>query len=216
MKEQQHTQEELEEMLANTKKKNAKKQERERKAYVTKRDSATSELIQSAIALQEQLRQFKAQCHATMDEQREELEKYGKIRSNSKGGFSLVDSDGLLKVKRRRDTEPRWDERAEKGVELLKDFLATTVKKRDEKQYIILMGFLEKNAKGDLEYARVMSLLSHEELFDDTRWTEGLRLLKEGHHNYLKAYGYEFKTKVVTEDNPDGKWQNILLNFASL
>ena len=61
-----------------------------------------------------------------------------------------------------------------------------------------------------------MELLKYEDMYDDIRWIEGLRLVKEGYSSFLKAFGYEFKTKVITKENPDGKWQNILLNFSSL
>ncbi|WP_425628834.1 DUF3164 family protein [Cellulophaga lytica] len=211
-----YTPEELEQLLAKKKQDQADKEEKERIAYEAKRDSLASELIQEAITLQDIIRQFKAKVHASMDEQQEALAKYGKMRSNSKGGFQIVDTEGLLMIKRRRDTEPRWDERSDKGVSLLKDFLGDVVKKRDVKLYEILLGFLEKNKQGDLEYASVLALLKHENKFKDPRWVEGLKLVKEGHHNYLKAYGYEFKTKVTSEDNPDGKWQSIILNFSSL
>lgn len=207
---------EIKAYLAKKEKAEKAKEERERKKYEADRDSMISEIVQEALTLQDAIRQFKAKVHADMDVQQEKLESYGKIRSNSKGGFQVMDTEGFLMVKRRRDTEPRWDERALKGVDLLKDFLGDTVKKRDQDLYEILMGFLEKNQKGDLEYSRVMDLLKYEAKFNDDRWKEGLKLVKEGHHSYLKAYGYEFKTKVVDTENPDGKWQSILLNFSSL
>ena len=210
------TTKELEALLANKKKAEQAKEEKERKAYEAKKDAVVSELIQEALTIQDLVRQFKAKVHADMDLQEEALQSYGKIRSNSKGGFQIVDTEGLLMVKRRRDTEPSWDERADKGVEILKEFLSDAVKKRDQKLYNILMGFLERNNKNDLEYSRVLSLLKHEGEFNDPRWVEGLKLVKEGHSSFLKAFGYEFKTKVVTEDNPEGKWQNITLNFSSL
>jgi hypothetical protein len=56
-----------------------------------------------------------------------------------------------------------------------------------------------------------MVLLQHENNFDDTRWIEGLRLLRESYSNVLKGYGYLFKEK-----GKDGKWKTITLNFSSL
>jgi len=210
------TPKEIEAYLAKKKKAQRAREERERKEYETNRDNMISELIQEGLTLEEKLRQFKAKVHASMDEQKEALEGYGKIRSNSKGGFHIVDKDGLFMVKRRRDTEPRWDERADKGVGLLKEFLSTTIKKRDKKTYTLLMGFLEKNQKGDLEHSRVMELLKHQDLYSQELWQEGCKLVREGYSSYLKAFGYELKTKVVTEQNPNGKWQNITLSFSSL
>ncbi|NDG53898.1 MAG: DUF3164 family protein, partial [Flavobacteriia bacterium] len=118
------------------------------------------------------------------------LSEYGKIRSNSKGGFSVTDKNDTMRVTRRRDTEPVWDERSGKAVELIKEFLGDAIKKRDIKMYEILMSFLERNANGDLEYGRVMDLYKHEDKFDDPRWKEGLKLIKESFSNHLKGYGY--------------------------
>tara|TARA_R110002051_G_scaffold297564_2_gene363945 strand:+ start:13606 stop:14280 length:675 start_codon:yes stop_codon:yes gene_type:complete len=207
---------EIKAYLAKKEKASKAKEEREKAAYVTDRDAMISELIQEGLTLEDNLRQFKAKVHASMDEQKEKLDGYGKIRSNSKGGFHIIDEAGLFMIKRRRDTEPRWDERSDKGVALLKDFLATTIKKRDIKTYTLLMGFLEKNAAGDLEHSRVMELLKHQQLYDDALWIEGCKLVREGYSSYLKAFGYELKTKVVTEQNPTGKWQSITLSFSSL
>jgi hypothetical protein len=205
------TAEELEQLLAKKKQAARMRQEKERKAYEAKRDETVSEIMQRAIELQGELEQFKAMCHASMEEQAIALREYGGLRSNSKGGFSITDATGTLRVTRRRDTEPSWDERSTKAVELIKDFLSDTIKKKDIDLYEILMSFLEKNENGDLEYARVMNLWQHEERYGDPRWKEGLKLIKESYNNHLKGYGYEFKTR-----GSDKKWQTINLTFASV
>lgn len=202
---------ELEQLLKERRAKEAKKREAEKAKYEKERDEKVFAILLTAQTMFKELKEFKDYCHIEMEKQAEALNKYGKIRSNSKGGFSVTNSDDTLRVVRRRDTEPAWDERSGKAVGLIKDFLSETIKKRDIKLYQILMGFLERNANGDLEYSRVMDLISHEDKYEDTRWKEGLKLIKESFSNHFKGYGYEFKVK-----GPDGKWQNILLNFSSL
>lgn len=202
---------ELEAMLKQRKANEAKKLEAEKAAYEKNRDKKVFDIITTAKTLFRELEEFKTFCHLEMDAQAVKLAEYGKLRSNSKGGFSVTNSDDTMRVTRRRDTEPVWDERSTKAVELIKEFLGDAIKKRDVKMYEILMSFLERNANGDLEYNRVMDLYKHEDKFDDPRWKEGLRLIKESFSNHLKGYGYEFKIK-----NEAGKWDNILLNFSSL
>lgn len=202
---------ELEAYLKKRKATEAKRLEAERKAYEAERDKKITDMILTAKCLARELSEFKQFCHIEMDAQNAKLNEYGKIRSNSKGGFMLKNADDTLRVTRRRDTEPSWDERARKGEALIKDFLADTIKKRDLKLYEILIGFLERNQNGDLEYSRVMDLYKHEEKYDDPRWKEGLRLMKESFSNHFKAYGYEFKFR-----DENGQWHNILLNFSSL
>lgn len=202
---------ELEAYLAKRKQNEASRLEKEKKQYETDRDETVFKMINTAQALCSELGEFKMFCHIEMDNQAKKLEGYGKIRKNSKGGFGITNSDDTMRVIRRLDTEPVWDERASKGTALIKDFLGDTIKKRDVSLYEILMGFLERNEKGDLEYARVMDLYKHEAKYQDERWQEGLRLIKESFSNHLKGFGYEFKVK-----GTDGKWKSLLLNFSSL
>lgn len=103
------------------------------------------------------------------------------------------------------------DERSTKALELIHAFLYDTVKKRDKDLFEMLIGFLVKNKKGDLDYASVMNLLSHETRFDDPRWKEGLRLLKQSYSNFLKGYQYDFE-----KQNEEGKFERIELNFSAL
>lgn len=202
---------ELEQMLANRKKAERAKEEKEKAKYEEDRDQMVEKVLLTASALFRELGEFKTYCHIEMDKQAVKLSEYGKVRSNSKGGFSVTNSDDTMRITRRRDTEPVWDERSGKAVELIKEFLGDAIKKRDTKMHDILMSFLERNANGDLEYGRVMDLYKHEDKFDDPRWKEGLKLIKESFSNHLKGYGYEFKMK-----GADGKWQNLYLNFSSL
>ena len=208
---EQLTTDELEALLAKKKAKEKADQEKARLAYEKERDEKIFNIITTAKTLAKELGEFKNYCHIEMDKQAVALAEYGKIRSNSKGGFSVTDTNDTIKVTRRRDTEPVWDERSTKAIELIKEFLGDAIKKRDVKMYEILMSFLERNANGDLEYGRVMDLYKHEDKFDDPRWKEGLRLIKESFSNHLKGFGYEFKFK-----NEAGKWEGILLNFSSL
>ena len=202
---------EIEQHLKKQKEKEAKELEKEKKAYEEGRDINIDKMIITAKTLFKEMGEFKQFCHITMEQQAVALERYGKIRGNSKGGFSITNSTDTMKVTRRRDTEPVWDERSTKAIELIKDFLGDAIKKRDLDMYEILMGFLERNEKGDLEYARVMDLYKHEHKFDDERWKEGLRLIKESFSNHLKGFAYEFSFK-----GDDGKWVKLPLNFSSL
>lgn len=201
----------LEQLLAKKKAKEKNDREAERKAYEKEKDQVVEDLFEEAMQLSLATARFKEKCHVVMASQHEKLNSYGGIRSNSKGGFELMHSEGRVSVRRRRDTDPKWDERATKAVELIKDFLADTVKKRDADLHDILMGFIERNNAGDLEYSRVMDLFKHQDKFSDARWINGLQLIKESYSQHFKAYGYEFRHKKT-----NGKVENLILNFSSL
>ncbi len=207
----QETIEELEAKLTKLKQKKALKEKRAKEQYISSRDNNAQILVHKAIILNNQLTEFKKEVEKVMQYQAEELEKYGEMRSNSKGGFSIVNTMDTHKIRRTRDTNPTWDERSQKAVELIKDFLQDSIKKRAEKEFNLIMSFLEKNSAGDLEYQKVMTLLSQESNYDDPRWKEGLKLLRESYKIVLKGYGYNFEFK-----NPDGKWNTIPLNFSNI
>jgi hypothetical protein len=183
----------------------------QKKCYEEERDAAVQSLCKNAKEINLILESFKKDCQQVFQEQEERLNEYGGLRGNSKGGFQLVHSSGVLKAKRSRSTKPVWDERSTKAMELLHDFLHDTVKKTDQSLFEILLSFIEKNAEGQLEYARVMNLLQHKDKYQDERWVKGLELIQESYSNELLGYGYEFFSK-----NQEGNWNKIEINFTAI
>lgn len=133
------------------------------------------------------------------------------MRANSKGGFQVMSLDGNRRVVRIRNTEPKWDERSEKGVNLIKNFLITKLSKRDKKMAGMIVGLLERNSKQDLEYSKVMHLMKYKDQYDDPEWKEGLRLLTDGYQVSQRGFGYLFQEK-----GEGGKWQTLVLNFSAV
>lgn len=203
--------EELERVLEQRKKEERREREKARLNYEKERDEIVSVIVNQATEINMILKNFKEGLHSVFNDHQARLQGYGGIRSNSKGGFSLVHSDGQIKANRIRSTQPHWDERSTKAIELISDFMQDTVKKKDLKLYEILKSFIEKNDKGELEYAKVMHLFKHKDKYDDPRWVEGLNLIQESYSVNLRGYGYEFHTK-----DDQGKWQKIEINFTSI
>lgn len=203
------TTKELEEFLKAKKKDEAAKREREKAKYEKDRDASIEHVMEAAREASLALNRLKDIVTVIMDEQHRKLDEYGALRKNSKGGFTVSNTDGTARVTRRIDSDPKWDERAEKGVALIREFLADTVKKRDKKLFEILLSFLERNKKGDLEYAKVLTLMQHRDKYSDERWLEGLRLLEESYSLIRKGFAYYFEVKEKEGD----KWQKVELNF---
>ncbi len=206
-----YTAEELKAALAAKEKAEQAARERARQSYELDRDNDLAILINRATSLSAALKEFKALTHEKIDNQALKLAEYGKIRSNSKGGLTIMDASGTVRIRRRRDTQPVWDERSEKGIELVKEFLFDKVKKYNKKIFEIMLSYISRNEKGDLEYAKIMILLQHEKKFSDPRWVEGLDLVKEGYSNILKGYQYDFEVL-----DSEGKWERLDLNFSAI
>lgn len=205
----------LEELEALTAKKKAEEKEKRVKAreeYELNKDAAVKSMIAEAVNISSSLVDFKQRLHEKFTDIKEQLDQYGGIRSNSKGGFSLVSKDGMYKVVRRLSTQPVWDERSTKAVELISDFLRDTVKKKDQKLFEILFSFIEKNENGDLEYSKVMHLLKHRDKYDDPRWVQGLELISESYSIHIRAFNYEFHVKNL-ETN---EFERVEINFSAI
>lgn len=209
---QELTTDELRALLQAKEQEEKEARQQERKEYEEDRDFFVRDIMVQAVDMHVLLTAFKERLHKGFDEHQEKLNKYGAIRANSKGGFSITTSDGMIRIKRVRSTMPQWDERSDKALELIADFLRDTVKKKDIKLFEILFSFIQKNEKGDLEYAKVMHLIQHKGKYNDPRWLEGLELIQESYNVQLRGYGYEFYSK----DEITGKFEKVEINFTAL
>lgn len=205
-----YTEEQLEQMLQAKKAEKEQQRQAERQAYETKRDAFVKRVIGEAVSYHGLLKDFKADLVQSFEEFEKQLNEYGEIRSNSKGGFSITSSDGKHRVRRIRATAPEWDERSKKGEALIIEFLQEQI--TDTKIHKLVMSFLQRNEKGELEYSRVMNLLNMKADFDDPRWVEGLELMQESYNITLRAFQFEFQVK----DDISGKWQRLEMNFSSI
>jgi len=190
-------------------KKEAEKKERE--IYENNRDELVRELVHEAIDLNKQMTFFKNHCLHELNAFAKTAFKYGDIRGNSKGGFSLRSQDGNLRVALVRNTKTEYDERADLAETQIRDFLADMVKKRDKNAYNIITALLERGKNNEFNPAAVAALLKMENEYNDQRWTKAIKLFKESHNNILISMNVEFYVK----NNMD-KDQLVSLTFASL
>ncbi len=205
------SQDEIEEYLNKKKADGRSRAAKDKKAYEEEKHYVVKTLFDLANEASKFMTDVKKTCGIEMEKQATALENYGKFPVKSKGGFSIDNAAKTIRVTRTRDTMPHWDERSEKGAELIKAVLGDSLKKKDKDGYEMLMELLTKNDAGQLEYSRVMILLQNEDRFSDARWHEGIKLLKESYSIHMKGYGYRFKFK-----NAEGKWKNMDMNFSSL
>lgn len=203
--------EELEAVLEARKKAEKEAKEKAKEEYIARRNDLVERHVARALDLHMQLEMFKAEVANELEELRIEMELYGGIRSNSKGGFSIRSSNNNQRVALVRNSVYEYDERGEMAVNLIREFLEDSVKKRNVKDYRALSTLLQKNRKGDLHPSRVASFLSIKDNYDDPRWKKAMDLFEEGYREREVSYNIEFSTP-----DESGKDKNIVLTFASL
>jgi hypothetical protein len=206
------TVEQLESLLSEKKKEEALRLKKEREEYENYVNSTTQSIFDAALDLATQIKNFHVGSTEKLDAMRERLDRYGMIRSNSKGGYHRTTADGTGKVVYRYTSVCAWDERAEKAEALLRDFLTDFVKKRDQKLYAIISAILERNEEGNLEYARIQALYSRESEFDDPRWCEAIRLFKQAYYPVAS----KMRIEVYRRKEASQKWEPVPLNLSSL
>ena len=206
------TVEELEALLAEKKSQQREEQRKAREAYEKDRDSLVTDLIMEATKLNNRMAEFKREAIVKLEEFRQKANEYGEIRSNSKGGFSLRNTDNTLMVSYDRNTKSVYDERADLAEAQLKEFLESTVKKRDKKTYRTVMALLTRNSKtGQFNPVSINSLLAIEDNYTDERWVKAMQLFKESYNNLFISMSVSFYRK-----NAQDKDVLIPLTFASL
>lgn len=203
--------EELKLLLGERNKKELELQQRDRAAFESILDENAKGIVMDAIEHRKKLEEFYHKTIERLDNMKVMLDEYGKIRSNSKGGFHIKSRDNKFKVVYRFQSICDWDSRAVKAEELLKEFLKDVLMPRDADSYAIIMAMLEKNKEGKLEYGRLQALYSQENRFDDARWLEAIRLFKESFVATNSKMGLEFYRRA----DVSLKWEPINLNLSS-
>ncbi len=205
------TAEELEFLVSAKQNEKRKEDQKKRKSYEETRNSLVTQMVQIAQEMQNSMIAAKSEMMETLEGFKETAVEYSDISKKSKGGFSLRNSDNTLMVRYERNVKSDYDERAKQAEQLVKDFLADTVKKRDKGSYELIVGLLEKNNKGDYSPQLIAKLLTHENNFEDKRWTKAMTLFKE---SYIEVEISNSLSFYVKDDN--GKDQQLKLNFATL
>lgn len=203
--------EQLEKLLNQKKKQQQEDRLRKKAQYEQAKNELVIRLCGNAKGINELLREFKMQAFEDLGQFYDRMKEYGDVRGE-KGSFQLVSADDKLKVLFSRETRMGLDERAELAETKLKEFLSTTVKKRDKGLHDVILGLLERNgATNDFDVKLIGKLIKLEDNFDDESWKEAIRLFKEsirenGTADYVRLY----------ERDSNEKWQLINLNMASV
>ncbi|MBL6448548.1 DUF3164 family protein [Fulvivirga sp. 29W222] len=207
----QLTDDQLEQLLEKRRKTKQRKEEARRKKYEQDRENLIKDLTKEAVEISIEIKHFKRDAFNKMDQFYEVMKQYGDIKPNSKGGFSIENAEGTLKIKYSSQTRKGFDERADMAEQKLKSFLERFVKVRAKETYKLVLQLLERTHSGDFDDKLIMKLWNMENDFDDEDWREAIKLFKE-------SYNPKETTRYINfyQRNDKGQWELINLNFASI
>lgn len=203
--------EELEQALAEKKKEAALVKQQRRLEYEKSRDELVTELVARARVLNTQMKDYKAYCLKAMQDFKLKALEYGDIRANSKGGFSLRNSETGELASLDRNMINEYDERAAIAEDLIKEFLEDKIRKKDMQTYRTIRALVDRNKKGDFKPGQVASMLKIKDNYDDPRWIKAMELFEESYNTREISYSVSFYRKDTM-----GKDQSIILSFTGI
>lgn len=204
---------ELKQLLAEVEDEDKQEQERRKREYEQKRDQFIQEKVDYAKWLSDALAKFKQniikEAHQLHDEM---LELFDAGKQEDMKQFSLISKDGQHKLTVEREAKVNLDESAEAGIQKIRNFMESTVKKRDRLLYSMLEELLIKNKKGEWDEKLISKLGKYEDQINNAEFSEGLDILRKSYREVDSSYYVRFYVK-NTELN---SWDNIPMQWSSL
>lgn len=207
------TVEELEQLLAE-KKKNKKDEElRKREAYEAIRAEIVSKIQAKVHAVITDVQDLFDFVSAETGAFKEVMAEYGQLREPGQMSYKL--DGGGFRIWVKCSKVKRFDERADVAASRLIEFLQAWIKKADNgtnnPMYQLAMTLLERNKYGDLDYKSISKLYDLEERFNDTEYSDIMKLFRESNTVEGTATNYYFE-----ERDERGVWRKLEPSFNRL
>jgi len=204
--------EELEKLLQERKKKEAKQMEAKRKEYESQREILIKSSTTIANRLNKELVEFKANVLTAVEGFYDLMKEYGDVREMNKGNFTIKSLDNSIKMEVTRNITFGFDERGNQAETLVKEFLKEKIKKADKDAYELISSLLERDQKtGKFDPRNIHKLYKFETSFQDDRFQKAVQLFKEAYTEQKTSQYVRFYTL-----NEQGKYEAIALNFSSI
>ncbi|WP_044203897.1 DUF3164 family protein [Flammeovirga sp. OC4] len=222
--------EQLEKELEQRKKKEAAAKTRAKKSWENRRDGFVGKSCQMALVLSDGdngtidyvsstlstiksggLKGFKSWAFEQADMLQEELLDLYQGNNKSLNNYFLKTTDEKYKVEVKTQIKPVYDETFELGIEKIREWLSSTVKKAHKNVTMIVERLLSKNKDGQYNSTKILDLLSMKKEIKAPLFSEGCDLIMESVKKgettrYIRFY----------KANQDGKFIHISIQFSAL
>lgn len=205
---EQLTDEQLEAMLADRKRKKEEAESLKRQSYETLKEETISNLVEMALNVNTALVAFKSAAFQEMKALYSILKEYSKRHEDGEGNFTIENAENNLKIVYSRQNQGYFDERANQAEKHIIDFVNSQFA-GDPRTKKLITGLLERK-KGALDIKLVQKLYKMEADYDDQNWKDGIKLLKESWKDSDSKDYIRFFTK------QNGEYKLINLSFSSI
>ncbi|MEB3799833.1 DUF3164 family protein [Flavobacterium columnare] len=193
--------------LAEAEAKEREEKQQKRQVYEDLKNEAIEELCDTAIELNEYLKDFKNTAFESMQTLYAMLQEYSSRHADGKGNFRI--EYGNKRVSYKRQGKATFDERSHQAEKHIIDFVNAKFE-NDVDTKDLVMSLLERK-KGELDINLVQKLYAMEDRFQDENWKRGIELLKE-------SYSYSHSKDYISFEvrNDKGEWLPINLQFSNI
>ncbi len=175
-----------------------------------KKHNAALKFHAQAMALQKQMASFKTKLFAECDELFAESlrENRVKVKEGAKGGYTIQTTDKAFKIEVRIAEFMSFNDNINIAQSKINEFLQTKIEGLDMDVKTLIDNAFQ-TSKGHLDARRIVSLLKLR--ITHPLWVEAMDLIKQSiENNNSKRY------VSLSYRLPDGDYQDINLNFASI
>ena len=170
---------------------------RRKEAYEALRMDFIHRIKQKFYMYVEETREFKKWLRNEAEAWYEIMKEYGKLKREDQIGFTLSDENFSFQVKGNK--VKGFDERADIAEKRLVDFLTkwveTSEKGTKDPMYKLAMMMIQRNESGDLDYKSISRLYELEEDFNDSEYSEIMKLFRESNVVEKTAIHFYFEEK---------------------
>lgn len=175
----------------------AKADNDKKEAYEKLRADFVKRVKERFFAYVEAGKDFKAWLRDEADAWSDIMGEYGKLKNSEQLGFSISDEDFKMQVKGAK--VKGFDERADiaetRLVEFLQGWVQNSEKGIKDPMYKLAMMMIQRNEAGDLDYKSISRLYELESDFNDSEYSDIMRLFKESNVVEKTAIHFYFETK---------------------
>ncbi|MBS2100418.1 DUF3164 family protein [Carboxylicivirga linearis] len=207
------TAEELEQILADKKQKEAESRIKKREAYEGIRADVVKRIEDKVRKVTEEVYGLFTFVNDETDAFKKIMSEYGQLLREDQLSFRLAENNFKIEVKTNKvkGFDERADVAASRLIEFLQNWISNRDKGTDDPMYQLAMTLLERNKYGDLDYKSISKLYDLETKFNNDEYTDIMSLFKESNVVETTATNFYF-----FEKTKQGVWKKLEPSFNRL
>lgn len=197
-------------MAEQRRKEEAQRAKEERDAYRSLASSTVDELFPKLEEASAVLSETKRQVYDTFSKVIETKKEVMGTEAEGQRSHSFLSTDGRRRIITGYYQRDGWDETVEDGIEKVRDYISSLAGDEETRKLVdIILDLLSRDNKGNLKADKVLQLDKYAESIQDSRFAEGVAIIKEAYRPVRTKDFVRAQTK-----NAMGGWDDLPLGIT--